>query len=169
MPTYLQPLGGRFSRKIPSSGFDDRDRRKTEQIFRTDGDHFSFFFFQWRPDDASELLSSCYNCVVSKPRHGLGRRRGGAVAMREGAARAGGARDTGAAPTPDRLADDQPGETGLHDVRDVQLLAGHVAHQAVQIAEQVCPQLSRGAGGGCKSLISPLLITKCRPYALVSP
>lgn len=71
------------------------------------------------------------------PGHGLRRRRGRAVAMREGAARPGGARDPRATSAPDRLADDRPGETRIHDVRDVQHLASLVAYKTVQVAEQV--------------------------------
>lgn len=59
------------------------------------------------------------------------------MAVREGAAGAGGASDPRATPAPDRLADDRPGETRFHDVRDVQHLACFVAYQTVQVAEQV--------------------------------
>lgn len=71
------------------------------------------------------------------PGHGVGRRRGRAVAMREGTAGPGGARDPSAAPAPHRIAVHRPGETRFHDVRNVQHLARFVAHETVQVAEQV--------------------------------
>lgn len=68
---------------------------------------------------------------------GLGRGRGGAMAVREGAAGPGGARDPGASPAPRRVAVGRPGQTRFHDVRDVQHVARFVSHETVQVAEQV--------------------------------
>lgn len=57
--------------------------------------------------------------------------------MRARAAGHGGPRDPGPAPAPHRVVDDKPGETRLHDVRDVQHLARLVADQTVKVTKQV--------------------------------
>lgn len=72
-----------------------------------------------------------------RPGYGFERGRGRAVAMREGTARPGGARDPSAAPAPHRVADYRQDETRFHDVRNVQHLARFVAHETVQVTEQV--------------------------------
>jgi len=63
------------------------------------------------------------------------------MAVRESASRPGGPRDPGTAPAPHRVVDDKSGETRLHDVRDVQHLAGVVSDQTIEVAEQVMKPL----------------------------
>lgn len=88
-------------------------------------------------DDVWSTNEHCFNVIPTPVDDGFGRRRSGAMVMRESTAGLGGTSGQGAAPAPCRLVVGRPGQTRIHDIRNVQYMAGIFADQTGQVPKQV--------------------------------